>query len=41
MKPKKDAPLGRQWVVITGCVPVAEQAAEYQKLFDNAWYTDS
>lgn len=40
VKPKKDAPLGRQWVVITGLLPMAEQEAEYQKLFSNAWLTD-
>jgi hypothetical protein len=40
VRPKKDAPLGEQWAVITGLVPIAEQAAEYQKLFENAWYVN-
>ncbi|HWC88235.1 MAG TPA: hypothetical protein VG433_01210 [Pirellulales bacterium] len=40
VRPKKEIPLGKQWVVITGLVPVAEQAAEYQKLFENAWYNN-
>jgi len=38
VKPKKDSPLGKQWVVITGLVPIVDQAAEYHRLFDNAWY---
>lgn len=40
VRPKKEIPLGKQWVVITGLVPEAEQAAEYQKLFNNAWFVD-
>lgn len=41
VKPKKDQPLGKQWAVITGLIPVGEQATEYQKLFDNAWFVDA
>ena len=40
VRPKKDAPLGKQWIVITGLVPVSDQAAEYHRLFDNAWYVN-
>ncbi|HEY5312776.1 MAG TPA: hypothetical protein VIK18_09660 [Pirellulales bacterium] len=40
VKPKKEIPLGKQWVVITGLLPVVEQAQEYENLFNNAWYNN-
>jgi hypothetical protein len=32
--------IGKQWIVVTGLIPYADQLAEYQSKFENALFTD-